>query len=160
MLRIIRKAALDSLHADRAALAQAREELAHAKTEAEQATDSAIRAEATAEQRLTDLYRAQADLDQAERHRDTARTQRDQDRAETNRQLAELREGLAKLREAAGNPETGDTVKAAIAYRVLHDLYADAWREGLLPKRPFDVVAAVLGFDTHTQPQTATAATA
>lgn len=159
MLRIIRKATLDTLHADQAALSQAREDAAQAKAEAEAATDSAIRAETVAEDLLKQTAQAHADRFQTERDRDTAREQREKDKTETDRQMNELREDLAQLRDACADLDTGQTRKAAIAYRVLHDLYADAWREGLLPKRPFDVVAAVLGFDTP-EPQPTTEATA
>lgn len=159
MLRIIRRATLNTLHADQAALSQAREEAAQAKTEAEAATDSAIRAETVAEDLLKQTAQAHADRFQAERDRDTAREQREKDKTETDRQMNELREDLAQLRDACADLDTGQTRKAAIAYRVLHDLYADAWREGLLPKRPFDVVAAVLGFDTP-EPQPTTEVTA
>ncbi|MFK0288344.1 hypothetical protein ACIQVL_48910 [Streptomyces sp. NPDC090499] len=151
MLRVVRKTTLDALHADRAELARASQELAQAKTEAAAATDSAIRAETTVEDLLKQLGQALADRIQAERDARQARLDRQQDKKETDRQLAELREDFTRLRDAAADTETGETTRAAIAYRVLHDLYADAWREGLLPKRPFDVVAAVLGFDTREQ---------
>jgi len=157
MLRVIRKTTLDDLHADRSALGQAREEVAQAKTEAATATDSAIRAEVVAENLLKDLAQAHADRIQAERDAQQARTEQQQAKTDTDRQLAELREDFTRLRDAAADTETGETVRAALAYRVLSDLYADAWREGLLPKRPFDVVAAVLGFDTPTTPQPAAA---
>jgi len=153
MLRFIRKTTLDGLHADQAALRQARQEADQAKTEAALATDAVIRAETAAESLLRDLAQAHADCIQAERDARQARTQQQQEKTETDRQLAELRQDFARIRDAAADTETGKTVQASIAYNVLRDLYADAWREGLLPKRPFDVIAAVLGFDTPTTPQ-------
>lgn len=151
MFRIVRKATLDALHADRAALGNARDQLKQAKTEAETATDSAIRAEAAAEDLLKQTAQAHADGIQAERERDQAVAQREQDKAETDRQMAELREDLTRLRDAAADLETGETVRAALAYRLLRDMYADAWKEGLLPQRPFDLLAVVLDFDTADQ---------
>lgn len=159
MFRIVRKTTLDALHADQAALEAAREELGHAKTEAATATDSAIRTETVAEDLLKQAAQAHADRFQAERERDQAIDQRKQDKAETDRQMAELREDLARLRDAARDTQTGETVRAALAYRLLRDMYADAWKEGLLPKRPFDLLAVVLDFDTP-DPQPAATATA
>ena len=158
MFRIIRTTTLNALQADSAALPAVQQELTQAKAEAEHATDSAIRAENVAEQQLRVLARAHADRFQAERERDEAVAQRRQDKTETDRQLAELREDFTRLRDAAADPDTGETVRAALAYRVLRDLYADAWAQGLLPKRPFDVIAAVMGFDTP-KSQAAAAAT-
>ncbi|MEU3521819.1 hypothetical protein ABZ770_42440 [Streptomyces sp. NPDC006654] len=148
MIRIVRKATLDALYADRTALAETREELAIAQAATGSANDAAIRAENTAEELLKDLGQAHADRIQAERDARQARTDRAADKTETDRQLAELREDLAKLRAAAADLETGDTVRAALAHNILRDLYADAWREGLLPNRPWDLLAVVLGFDT------------
>lgn len=147
MFRIIRKTTLDALHADQAALQQTRQELAQANTEAATATDSAVRAEAVAQDLLKQTAQAHADRFQAERERDQAVAQREQDKTETDQQIAELREDFTRLCDAAADTETGETRRAAIAYRVLRDLYADAWAQGLLPKRPFDVIAAVMGFD-------------
>ena len=70
-----------------------------------------------------------ADRFEAERERVQAVAQREQDKTETDRQMAELREDLAKLRAAAADPQTGETVRAALAYNILRDLYADAWKE-------------------------------
>lgn len=151
MLRIVRKTTLDALRTGQTGLDQAREEAARAKSEAAAATDAATRAEEWAESLFKDLGKAHADVFQAQRDAQQARTDRDLDKTETDRQMAELREDLARLREAADDLETGETRRAAIAYQVLRDLYADAWREGLLPQRPFDVVAAVLGFDLPLQ---------
>ncbi len=159
MLRIVRKTTLDALHADQTALAKAIEDAKHAKTEAEQATDSAIRAETANEDLMKRLGQAYADTVKAERRANEiqqARSAEVQDKATTDRQIAELRQDLDRLRDAAADTETGETVQAAIAYRILRDLYADAWREGLLPRRPFDVIAAVLGFDTAPQPTAST----
>ena len=157
MLRIIRKTALDALHADRAALENTRTELDQAKTDAGTANDSAIRAENTAEDLLKQLGQAHADRIQAERDARQARLDREQGKAETDRQLAELREDLIKIRAAANDTENGDTVRGALAYNILRDLYADAWAQGLLPKRPFDVMAVVLGFETNQPVQAASA---
>lgn len=151
MIRFVRTATLDALHADRAALKEARAEAEQAKTEAALATDSAIRAETVAERQLRDLAQALAARFQAERDRDTARDALNQHKADTEQQMAEIREDLAKLRAAAADTETGETVRAALAYNILRDLYADAWKEGLLPNRPFDLLAVVLNFDTADQ---------
>ena len=97
-------------------------------------------------------------LEQALRERDEARAERDQAQAdaqkEAEQQLAELREDFARIRDAAADSETGQTVRAAIAYRVLRDLYADALARGLEPHRPVDILGVVLGFDTELQPGT------
>lgn len=151
MLRIIRTQTLTSLYADREALHTALTEAEQAKSEAAGAHDSAIRAEAVAEDLLKQAGQAHADRFQAERDRDAARDQLAQQRAETEQQLAELRQDLAKLRAAAADPDTGETVRAALAYNLLRALYADAWKEGLLPGRPFDLLAVVLDFDTADQ---------
>ena len=152
MLRLIRTVTLDTLRADSAELATAREQLDHAKTEAATATDAAINAETAAEKILRDLAQAHADRIQAERDARQARDELVQAKADTAQQLTELGEDFAKLRDAAADTETGETIRGALAYNVLRDLYADAWAQGLLPKRPFDVLAAVLGFDAAQHP--------
>lgn len=157
MLRIVRTDTLAALNADRDALHAAQAEAAQAKSEAEQAHDSAIRAETAFEQQLKQLATAYAGQIQAERERDTARKQLAELKADTETQLAEMREDLANLRAAAADTETGETVRAALAYRLLRDMYADAWKEGLLPKRPFDLLAVVLDFDTADQQPATTA---
>jgi hypothetical protein len=155
MIRIIRTANLRDLQADAAATAEARRDSAAHAAETDNWRSRYNEANAAYERAFKDLAQALADRIQAERDRDTARTQRDQAQADTERQIAELREDFTKLRDAATATDTGETVRAAIAYDVLRDLYADAWAQGLLPKRPFDVIAAVLGFDTTTaKPQT------
>lgn len=151
MFRVIRKATLDALRVDRVALERAREELAQASTQAATATDSAVRAETVAEDLLKQTAQAHADRIQAERERDQAVAHRQQDKTETDRQMAELREDLATIRAAAADTDNGETVRAALAYNLLRDLYADAWKEGLLPKRPFDLLAVVLNFETADQ---------
>lgn len=151
MIRITRTATLNCLRADSAELAIIRAELDQAKTESGNATDSAIRAETLAETQLRQLAQAHADRIQADRDLASARAELAQQRADTNEQLTELREDLAKLHAAAADPETGQTVRSALAYNILRDLYADAWKEGLLPKRPFDLLAVVLDFDTADQ---------
>lgn len=72
-------------------------------------------------------------------------------KADTEEQMAEIREDLAKIRAAAADTENGETVRAALAYHVLRDMYADAWNQGLLPKRPFDLIAVLLDFQTADQ---------
>lgn len=159
MIRIIRTATLRTLQADAAKTAEARQEVVAQAADVEQWHTRYDEANAAYERAFTDLGQALADQLKAERQRDQAIAQREQDKTETDRQMAELREDLAHLRDAVNDTETGETRRAALAYRVLKDLYADAYKEGLLPKRPFDVIAAVLGFDTPEQ-QPAAAATA
>ncbi|WP_329376076.1 hypothetical protein [Streptomyces sp. NBC_01483] len=158
MIRIIRTATLRDLQTSAAATAQARQEADRLAGEADNWHSRYDEADAAHERVMKDLGQALADRIKAERERNEARTQREQDKAETDRQMAELREDFTRLRDAAADTETGETMRAALAYRVLRDLYADAWAQGLLPKRPFDVIAAVMGFDTP-QPQPVTAAT-
>lgn len=158
MIRIIRTATLRNLQTDAAATAQARQDADRLAGEADNWHSRYDEANTAYERAFTDLGQALADQIKAERERNEAVARREQDKAETDRQMAELREDFTRLRDAAADTETGETVRAALAYRVLRDLYADAWAQGLLPKRPFDVIAAVMGFDTL-QPQPVTAAT-
>lgn len=145
MFRLVRTATLRALYADRTELAATKEDLAITQAAAGSANDAAERAAAVAEKQLRQLAEVHAALMEVERERDRARVDA---RKEAGQQLAELGEDLARLRDAAADTETGQTVRAAIAYRVLRDLYADGRRRGLKPGRPFDVAAAVLGFDT------------
>ena len=158
MIRFIRTTTLNALHADRDALKEARIDVERARNEASLANDSAIRAETVAQRQLKDLAQAHADCIQADRDRDTAVAALTQHKADTEQQLAELREDLAKLRAAAADPQTGETVRAALAYNLLREMYANAWKQGLLPNRPFDLLAAVLDFDTADQKPTAPSA--
>lgn len=161
MIRIIRTATLRSLKADAVATAEVRQEAADNASQAETWQARYNEANTAYERSFKDLGRALAGRFQAERELNEAHAQRTQDKAATDQQLAELREDLARLRAAAADTETetGESVRAALAYNILRDLYADAWREGLLPKRPFDLLAAVLDFKTAEQP-TATPAPA
>lgn len=152
MFRVIRTTTLEALRADQTALGDIHSELEQAKTEAELANDAVTRAETNADDLLKQLGQALADRISAERARDAAIAQREQDKTETDRQLAQLRQDIATIRAAAADTENGETVRAALAYHVLRDMYADAWNQGLLPKRPFDLIAALLDFKTADQP--------
>lgn len=152
MIRIIRTATLHSLQADAAATAEAQQDAVTHAAEAETWQSRYNEANTAYERSFKDLGRALAGRFQAERELNESRAQREQDKAATDQQLAELREDLTRLRAAAADTETGESVRAALAYNILRDLYADAWREGLLPKRPFDLLAAVLDFKTAEQP--------
>ncbi|MGA5606187.1 hypothetical protein ACPCUF_35115 [Streptomyces griseoincarnatus] len=165
MFRIVRTTTLDALRADSAALPAVRQERDQAKTEAARATDSAVRAESVAEKQLRELARLHAENFQAEREtrvqyeglrtviqqvtaeRDAARTERDQVEAAARRELEEIRQDVDRLRAAAADPETGESMRHAIAYGVLRNLIDDARARGLELGRPFDLVAVLLGFD-------------
>ncbi|MFC8408608.1 hypothetical protein ACFUG9_34345 [Streptomyces griseoincarnatus] len=165
MFRIVRTTTLDALRADSAALPAVRQERDQAKTEAARATDSAVRAESVAEKQLRELARLHAENFQAEREtrvqyeglrtviqqvteeRDAARKERDQAEREARDELAEIRRDVDRLRAAAADPETGESMRHAIAYGVLRNLIDDARARGLELGRPFDLVAILLGFD-------------
>ncbi|MEJ8671890.1 hypothetical protein WKI71_36660 [Streptomyces sp. MS1.AVA.1] len=157
MIRIIRTATLRSLQADAAQTAEARQEVVAQAAEVENWHARYNEAHAAYERAFKDLGQAHADRFQAERDRDTARNELAQTKADTDQQMAELREDFAKIRAAAADTENGETVRAALAYHVLRDMYADAWNQGLLPKRPFDLIAALLDFKTAEQPAAAPA---
>lgn len=156
MISIVRTDTLRSLRAELAAttkkLDAATEELNAAKDEAEIASNAAKRVKAVAKQQLGDLAQAHAARFQAERERDRAR---DDARREAQQQLAELGEDLARLRDAAADTETGLTVRAAIAYRVLRDLITNARANGQDLDGALSAVAMVLGFDTDPNPRSA-----
>lgn len=156
MIRIIRTATFQALQADAAQAAGAREEAISQAADAENWRARYNEANAAYERAFKDLGQALADRIKAERQRDEAQAQRQQDKAATDQQLTELREDLAKIRAAANDTENGETVRAALAYHVLRDMYADAWNQGLLPNRPYDLIAALLDFKTAEQPAPAT----
>lgn len=158
MLRVIRKTVLDTLHNDQAELAHVREELVSTKAELAIVTNSATRTEVVAQDLLKQTAQAHADRFQAERDRDAARRERDQVEAAARRELDEIRRDVAQLRDAAADTETGQSMRAAIAYDVLRNLVDDARARGLELGRPFDLVAIVLGFDTDPQATTTTPA--
>lgn len=151
MIAIVRTTTLNALRADSAALETTREDLTRAQTEAATATDSATRAETLAEQQLRQLAQAHADRFQAERDRDAARKERDQAletaRQEAQQQLAEIRAEVDQIRRDAADTGTGETMRAALAYRMFQRLYADARAQGLVAKPPVDLVAVILGLD-------------
>lgn len=165
MFRIIRTTTLDALRADSAALPAVRQERDQARSEAAAATDSAIRAETVAEDQLRQLAQLHADRLEAEREartqyeglhavirqvtaeRDAARTERDQVEAAARRELEEIHRDVARLQDAAADPETGESIRHAIAYGVLKNLFQDARAHGLEVGRPLDLVAVILGFD-------------
>lgn len=151
MIRVIRTTTLRTLQADAAQLANAQMDAASNAAEATRWQKRHREADTAFGGALKDLAQARANQIKAERERNQAIARREQDKAETDRQMAELREDLAKIRDAAADTDTGETARAALAYRLLRDMYADAYKEGLLPKRPFDVLAVVLGFDTPDQ---------
>lgn len=152
MFRIIRTATLRTLQADAAQLANARMDADSNATEAARWQKRHREADTAFGGALKDLAQARADQIKAERERNQAIAQREQDKTETDRQMAEIRDDLAKIRAAAADTENGETVRAALAYHVLRDMYADAWNQGLLPKRPFDLIAVLLDFQTADQP--------
>jgi cell division septum initiation protein DivIVA len=133
MISIVRTTTLNALRADSTALETTRQELAAAKSEAATATDSAIRAENVAEQQLRQLAQAHADRIQAERERDQAL---ETARQEAQAQLEEIRAEVDQIRRDAADTETGETMRAALAYRMFQRLYADARAQGLTPKPP------------------------
>lgn len=159
MIRIIRTGVLRRLKADAAEADGARLEAANNAAEADLWKTRYDEANAAYERAFTDLGQSLANRIKAERQRDQAIAQREQDKAETDRQLAEIREDLATIQAAVADTENGETVRAALAYHVLRDMYADAWNQGLLPKRPFDLIAVLLEFKTA-DPQPAATVTA
>ncbi|MFE1576246.1 hypothetical protein [Streptomyces fradiae] len=168
--RIVRAAELDQLRDDQAELETVRADLAAARSEVEIVTDSAIRADAVADDLLRRLARAHADTIAAEREmaqqfaglqavirqvtaeRDDARKAVRQEYGDV---IEQMRADLAQLRADASDTETGESMRAAIAYgvlgRMINEVRAQDEKGELRP--PFDVVALVLGFDTDATPQ-------
>lgn len=152
MFRIIRTATFRGLQNDAAKSAEARQEAISQAADAENWRARYDEANTAYERAFKDLGQALADRIKAERQRDEAQAERQQDKDATDQQMAEIREDLAKIRAAANDTENGETVRAALAYHVLRDMYADAWNQGLLPKRPYDLIAVLLDFKTAEQP--------
>jgi hypothetical protein len=152
MFRIIRTETLRTLRRATDERDAARAELAAARHDAELAKDSAIRAETTGENLLRDLAQAHADRIKAERAATAARVAldgRDRTEAET---MQQIRADLNQIRADAADPELGKTMKAAIAHGVLRRLYADAIESGIVPGRPWDILALVLDLGADDAP--------
>ncbi|MER6789510.1 hypothetical protein ABT330_33675 [Streptomyces sp. NPDC000658] len=150
MFRIVRTTTLAALRAKDADLADLQCELDIANAATGSANDAVIRMENLAETQLRQLAQAHADRSRPNATAGAARADRDKIEAETRSQLAEIHADVARLQDAVADATTGDSVRGALAYRMLRDLYADAKARGLEPGRPFDLVAIVLGFDTGT----------
>lgn len=159
MIRIIRSAILTSLRSDAAATAAARQEVADHVAEAQTWHTRYDEIHAAYEQTFKDLGQAHADRIQAERGRNEARAQREQDKAATDQEMSALQNEYRRIRDAAAAPETGESVRAAIALNVLKDLYTNARTQGL-DTSGLDLVAFVCGFGNTPQPQAPAALTA
>src|SRR5262249_44255864 len=77
-------------------------------------------------------------------------------RQEAQKQLAEIRAEVEQIRRDAADTDTGQTMRAALAYRMFQRMYADARAQGLTAKAPIDLVALVLGLDEDTAMQEST----
>ncbi|KOU99109.1 hypothetical protein [Streptomyces sp. XY533] len=158
--RLVRIAALAQLRADQAELESVRAQL----HDVEQAALAAkVQAKAQAQDLLRQLGQALAGQVKTERERDEqfaglqavirqVTAERDAARTAVRQEygdvVEEMRADLAQLRADAADTETGESMRAAIAYgvlgRMINEVRARSEEGELRP--PFDVVALVLGF--------------
>lgn len=158
MLCIIRTTTLRTLRADiaeaddaaNAYSAEAEKWHKHYTDEVQRADEAEQTAQHTAELRGEDRdhYAERIDLyeKRIDRLRHALATARAGDEA-TAAVLAEMREDLDQIRTDAADPETGASFRAALAYSTLRRMYDQHRAAGLDLGRPWDLLAAVLGFD-------------
>ncbi|GAB2966178.1 hypothetical protein [Streptomyces heilongjiangensis] len=150
MFRIIRTTALTSLREQASRVDGLAERVEELDVTVGLATDSAIRADLVVEELLTSLGRAYAGEARAVRAAREARAELDRVRAnveaDTRAELDSIHAEVARLQADAADTETGQTMRAGIAYGVLHRLYLDALARGVTPDPGLRLVALVLGF--------------
>ncbi|MET8113774.1 hypothetical protein [Streptomyces prasinus] len=154
MFRIIRTANLRALQADAAATAEARQEVVAQAADVEVWHSRYDETRAAYDRVFKELGQAHADRIQAERDRADVLIRQELDQAATEQEMGQIRDEYRRIRDAAADPETGESVRAAIALRFLGDLYVDA-RERGQDTSALDMVAVVCGFATTPQPETA-----
>jgi hypothetical protein len=158
VIRIIRTKRLTSLREQAGRVDGLAARVEELDVQAGCASDSAIRAELVVEELLTRLGQAYADQIAAERAAREARAECDRVRtevdAETRKELDSIHAEVARLQADAADIETGQSMRAGIAYGVLHRLYLDAFARGITPDPALRLVALVLGFEPA-QPEAA-----
>ncbi|MFC8012803.1 hypothetical protein [Streptomyces cinereoruber] len=146
MFRIVRTTALADLMNDREHLAGARAALGTTQASLTDSRRAAELLEEKVEQLQEDVIETrqsaasefdglQAVIRQVTAERDAARAERDDHLSA----VAEVRADIQRLKDAAADT-TDTSVRGAIAYRVLADLYADAYAKGMQPNRPFEAL--------------------